>query len=426
MSENKKSKALICPQCGSNNVTLLSDELGKCNNCGCSISFKDNAQTVINNVTFNDSSNGKSEKTVFYSAIKPEFSKTDFARETYVDLSADANTPEDILTAAFLPATSCFENYVIVNGDAESTYSATIGYNVKKEYREYDSVNKKYVTKTKTVTEWQPFSGKYSGNFNEFVYNGEKSDRSFLKNSAFETQYSSSKSVAYESIDFEAEPPKAPSSEAVSSAKSGIAYQCKKEAEKNLPGDKNKDFKSGETVTVNSVESCSAPLYTTEYTYKNEKFYNSAFAFNGYNGFGNRPDYSQKMTDVVNKKTRPLTLSSLIANVLSIVLCFIFMISHLNKVLCLVPVATVLLHIVAIVVYKKLLNNVLLNNQNGKKEKLKNYLSKNNLAPLTEEELKKFKVNNYNKLAPVKQKIKSIGNVMFVINILCLGAFLMF
>ena len=167
--KTKEGVAYKCPQCGSIDITIISDELGKCNNCNASVVLPKNQKKIVVKNEFHVET--KTDKNVTYTAVKKEFNEVDFLRKAYLTISANASTPEDVLSSKFSKVQSTHENYLILDGDANINFTATIGYDRKEEYTEYNSSTGKFDKKTRTVTDWQAYSGAYSGNYVRAVKN---------------------------------------------------------------------------------------------------------------------------------------------------------------------------------------------------------------------------------------------------------------
>lgn len=432
--EKERTKAIRCPQCGAVDVTVLTEDLAKCNMCGASIAIeKEKSQVNVKN-EFNVQYG--SDKTVEYYTVKKEYDSANFLRNTYISLASDVRTPDDIIDGKFSPVSSKFEQYLTVSGDADISYTVNIGYDVKEEvasteskfvaegdFYTYKGVTKRATksgtqivdcVKEKTVTKWEPFSGTYSDSYTKCVSNEPDEKRSPLEG-FFSSALSTAKSeslVPFEEVDFEAEAPKAPLSDAVETAKIRIRSACEYAAKKNLPGDRNKDFKASGTVDVKEICSVSAPVYSVKYEYGGKQIINKSFAFGAFNRVGGTVDVSQKLMDVVNKRTRPFDIAAIIAFSTNLVLMIMCMMGVLSKLLLIFSAACIGLKIFTHLYYKKLINNIVAINQENKKQKLKSILAKNKLKALSAEEEKSFAAKG-TELPKTKHKIRTAGSVLF-------------
>ncbi len=413
--ETKEAVAVSCPQCGSTDITILTEQLGKCNTCSSNVTLP--KQNKVLNVKNEFYVQQGAEREVFYSAIRKEFDETEFLRNTYLSLASDARTPEDIMSSTFGTVKEGCENYLVVAGDACVQYSATIGYDRKEEYKEYNKSTGKYDTKTKTVTDWQAFSGSHSGHYVEAVKNDEENAIGSYGFIGALTSAKPENIVDMKDVDFEIEAPKAPTPSAVEFAKEMICDSCKYEAKKNLPGDREKDFSASGTVTVQRIDSISAPFYSIDYTYQDKKIGNSSFAFGAYAREGETVDTSQKLMDTVNEKTKTFDLISVIGFAAVSFIMLLVSICDWSKILLLLPLACIGWKVFTQFNYKKLINNAVEINQESKKNALVKKLKETNLAPLTLEEEKKF-IATGKALTPTKHKIRTAGGVLFVVMVI--------
>ncbi len=410
--ETKETVAVRCPQCGSGDITILTEKLGKCNMCGSNVTLpKETSALNVKNEFYVQQG---ADKDVVYSAIRKEFDQTEFLRNTYLSLASDARTPEDIMSSEFGVVKESCENYLVVEGDACVDYSATIGYDRKEEYKEYNKTTGKYDTKTKTVTDWQAFSGSHRGHYVNAVKNdGENATGGYR----FLRAYDSAKPenvVDMKDVDFDIDAPKTPNFAAVEFAKDLICDECKYDAKKSLPGDREKDFSASGTVDVQKIESVSAPVYSIDYKYQGKEIENSSFAFGGYIREGETIDTSQNLMDTVNEKTKLFDLISVIGFSAVSFIMLLVSICDWSKVLLLLPLACIGWKFFTSYNYKKLINNAVEMNQESKKNALVKKLKETNLADLTAEEEKKF-VATGNALTPTKHKIRTVGTVLFVV-----------
>ena len=412
--------AYQCPQCGSTDVTIMTGDMGRCNNCDSNFVLPKNEKEVIVKNEFHVEM--KSDKEVTFTAVKKEFDETAFLRNTLISISADASTPEDILDSEF-DTTECFyENYLIVEGEANLNYTASIGYDRKVEYTEYNSTSKQYVKKTKTVTDWQAYSGMHSGNYVRAVLN--ENELGYPDTFSFHLSCANTENIVeWDKVDFEAEAPKNPSAEAVNFAKERIRSACQAEAERALPGDRYKDFTANGTVKVSSINSCSAPVSKIKYNNNGNDYQNRSFAFGGYSISGSMPDISQNLMDVVNSKTKVFDIIAIVCYAISIVMSIVGIAAELSKLLLLLPLISIGLFIYNKITYKKLINNIVSVNQESKRQKVTAHLKDMNLEPLTDNEILMFEAKGKD-LPKTKHKIRTIGLVLFIIAMVFAASFL--
>ena len=269
-ASNEVVNAIVCTQCGSSNVTLIAEDLAICKNCGTNIVINVEKETPIVNNTVNinmESSFGETPIS-FYALPKLHDSKY-FLTRALEKLASDDETPEDIISnSEFAPVKTVYCNYVIGKGTAELTYSATVGYDYKVKYTDYDSSGRP-VQKTKTETKWEPFSGNHVGDYVKAISNDEAetsnpSGYKFLVERVDEA-------VEMSLVDFETPTPNAPTQQSISDVKDAILYAGRYDCEKALPGNRHKQFNCNGTVKLHSLECHVAPQHVLTYKYNGEE-----------------------------------------------------------------------------------------------------------------------------------------------------------
>ncbi len=99
------------------------------------------------------------------SKIKNTISKHDFYRKALVKLALAVDAPIDIVKVKFNEIKEYYREIIYSNIHTELDYSCSIGYNREEEYqvreRQYDG-SYAYVTKTRQLTDWQPYGGHVS------------------------------------------------------------------------------------------------------------------------------------------------------------------------------------------------------------------------------------------------------------------------
>lgn len=415
--EEMETKAIRCPQCGSTDVTMFTEDLGKCNNCDANVILPKTKEVVNVKNEFHIEQSAK--KDVSYGVIKKEYSGSDFLRKTLISIASDPRTPENILSSSFEPVKVSTEQYLMVDGDASITYSATIGYDKKIEYREWDKYKKEYVKKTKTETEWQPYSGIHSGNYVECVNNVAGDKISIMENQFVLSMMSIKKGsiVDVQDVDFKAVMPEEPQLNAIERAKRKMRYSCEAEAKHNLPGDRNKDFHANGTAKINSITSLSAPVYNIDYTYSGKKIRNKAFAFGNYNRIGGTVDTSQNIMNAVNEKTKIFDIISIVGFSAVALLMLISIIAGWSGLLTLFCLPCIGWKVFTYLNFKKIINNIVQINQENKKASLISKLKQNNLAPLTSGEASAF-IAKGKDLPRTKHKIRTAGTILFIVAII--------
>lgn len=315
---------LICTQCGSNDIELISENMGICKNCGTQIiinSPKEN-NYISNNVTINMTGNDTAKAISFFELPKEIDEKT-FYVKALTKIAIDKYSPDDIFVAgSFMPVKTEYRQYLLGKGTAKIAYSATIGYDRQEQYREYDSVKKEYVTKTRTVTDWKPFSGSHTGEYIEATANDDNSDaldaqdyKKYCLESAKEYDANTSKFPA----------PLSPTSTSIHNLKAEMFESAENDCIAKLPGDKKKDFNCNGVVDLNILESHVATQYILKYNYLNEQRILKSHSCKKSSIIGEIPSAKKQIeSEIENNKLvksfNILTLCTLLFSILSSIL----------------------------------------------------------------------------------------------------------
>ena len=111
--------------------------------------------------------------------VKKETSKEEFLRKLLIELASSSKTPTDVVNAKFGEVEESVREAIVCSAHVEMDYSASIGYDRVETYwtkeKRYNSSTKQYyyvdVEKTRTVTDWQPFSSHISGDKTAAAFN---------------------------------------------------------------------------------------------------------------------------------------------------------------------------------------------------------------------------------------------------------------
>lgn len=162
MSEVITFQKYNCSSCGANLAFPAGRPFIKCAFCG-------------NKYEVSRTRDGTVEKGA--SIIPFSVDKERYADAALVWLSLGNYTPDDILTSgAFEDARGTFIPVWKQTGTYQGNWSASSGYNRQEEYREWNDSRKEMVTKHRTVTDWRPSSGQYSGSYRVLAYGGDPDD----------------------------------------------------------------------------------------------------------------------------------------------------------------------------------------------------------------------------------------------------------
>lgn len=314
-------KGLVCTQCGSTDIELISDSLGRCNQCNTQIIINTPKEDnyVTNNVTIKVDGSAGDNSIGFFELPKQIDEKTFFAN-ALVEIALDKNTPEDIfILGKFEPVKTEYRQYVIAKGTANMTYSATIGYDRKEQYKEYNKYKNEYEIKTRTVTDWKPFSGKYTGEYVDAAINDNNID---FKDPLDYRLLCLADAKEYNPNTSNAPAPLPPSSNSISKIESGIKAKAKSDCEKKLPGDRKKDFNCNGFVALNIIESHVVPQYILKYKYLGRDFMLKAHSSSKSAIRGNKPSVKSEIEKEIegNKLVKTFNIITLCALLTSILI----------------------------------------------------------------------------------------------------------
>jgi len=304
--------------------------------------------------------------------ISKEHEQKGFLREIAISLSQQKETPTDILKSQFKSIDEFEKEYICVEADVDLNYSCTIGYD--KEVSYYENGNKK----TKTVTDWQPFCGTYQSEESIIVGNGNDQEEYRNRYAVVELL----KSCKQESVK-DTDDRMTINANALEDAKGDCIassfYSIR------LPGDRQKDKEYSGRVDVKKVTGIIVPQYATSYSYQEKEYAVNGFASGDMQIEMDYPSIAEDVNKEAKKKAAPFKWAGLgalalgvILNIIDMNLCWIGYVPALG--LC----------ITYFIMKNKASNSIFSLKKEKKKEELIAFLQKNQLKPLTEEELKKF------------------------------------
>lgn len=220
--------------------------------------------------------------------VKRTVSKEQFMREVLIKLTfsqgrsdpskrweAKKDTPDDILDATFGEVKESVKEVLYCDSHIEMDYTASVGYNYEEKY--WEKVGDRRVEKTRTVTDWKPFSGHTAGDADGAAFNdeAERSARQILRDGDYIA------SVLSEVDDKDIE-------ESADCGESTVAYKALKAAKRvcefkisigiSLPGDTYKDEHTRAVHDVKEVSCYKIPYYEVEFTYKGKSYRVEGFA----------------------------------------------------------------------------------------------------------------------------------------------------
>ena len=233
---------------------------------------------------------------------KKETSKEEFLRKLLIELASSSKTPADVVKAKFGEVEESVREAIVCSAHIEMDYTASIGYDRQETYwtkeKKYNSSTKQYyyvdVQKTRTVTDWQPFSGHISGDktaaaFNE-SYSG-ISDNDIIADVIKSTQSDNIVPKGEAEVDYAG----------LEAAKKNCEFFLRLDIK--YPGDHHKDERTSADVTVETVSCYKLPYYTVEFTFDGKKYTASGFACGRPNIRAELPPNDVNIEEEVNKKT---------------------------------------------------------------------------------------------------------------------------
>lgn len=215
--------------------------------------------------------------------VNKEHSKEQFIRAAMIKLASNPETPVDVVKADFGEVKESVKEVILCAGHVEADYTASIGYDRQEQYETteskrldegdwytYKGVQKRAnhsgtyyvdVVKTRTVTDWHPYSGHIEGDAVGAAINGD--EECSAKRLIEVVKETKDESVVE-------------GGEAVLSpyGLEEVKEDCRAvvEARIELPGDHRRNFNSNASVDVNTLECWKLPFYEVEYTYKGKQY----------------------------------------------------------------------------------------------------------------------------------------------------------
>ncbi|MDE6667927.1 MAG: hypothetical protein K2K38_06235 [Clostridia bacterium] len=328
--------------------------------------------------------------------VKKELVKEAFLRDTLIRLSLNEGTPLDILDSEFGEVTESEDEYLSVHADVEINYTCQIGNDRTEEYWDketyYENGTKKYrdIKKTRTITDWSPFSGSnqseeiviVANKNTDILYNCKINEKAHpaLRTSNTENwevlgvggENSNKNTFADISLD----------------ALRQAEILCKDEcfARVRLPGDHQKDKDYHGTVKVKKITGYILPEYSLQYKYKDNTYRATSFAFGEVNSDYTAPTEHEKVEKLAKKKAKPFLWSGISAILLAVVfaICSGFVASGVFTALYILSfLGGIGLILTYIFIQSKFRNNIYKNRQQEKIKLLNAALEKRGLTPFS-------------------------------------------
>ena len=368
-ANEEDSKSIRCLQCGSTDIEIVSDEIAKCRHCGALIDYG-KPKTIYNNTNINLFSNERNLPVSFYE-IDAEYDKKKFQEQVFIWLTENTSTPVDVLDSIFSDVTLEKKKVIIYIGQVNMSYNATVGIDRQEEYIEIDSKGnprKQY----RTVTDWHPTSGNYSGEFTQGAPNGE-----FNKE---EMHGEKGKYLDYAPICVGSSKNEKPCDKneflITQSGEDFAKEEMKKTAEFKcrcqIGGDHIKDFSCSSFVNITKIAGYVLPEYTMYYEIHDQEYHISSYAAGKFNPYGTYPNQSNAIDDEADTKNLIFSIPAFIMLIISSILSFVL--KPILPIVILFLIATALFTISRFAV-EKFRNNIVNNRQKIKQDKLLQKLS---------------------------------------------------
>lgn len=341
-------------------------------------------------------------------SLRPVWTPEQFAREAYIHLFSDPQTPQDIHKADFLPVVTEYPQFTFLIGDYALNYTVDIGHYRKEQYIDVQTryvdgkTIKEQVVKTRTVTDWTPFSGSYRRE--DVITFGavslpEKSDIHFdfegdevLALQRYFAEHGSDGLECYDESGIAERivpPSSADTQRAMERKAEELAYDCKQ----SLPGDTYQNFAYSVSSTAKDVDWIMAPEYALGFTYEGENYEVRSFASEIRTRLSKSPQ--QNAQREIEEELRSQKKKTLWLPMLGIAaLYFLFLLLGIEDYVVLLVVAAI---IYAVLHYKywnrkvkQATTELVKERQEEKLQHLQRLLQAKGMAPVSEEEIALF------------------------------------
>lgn len=211
-------------------------------------------------------------------SVKKEIEKDEFLRELLVSLGKHGDTPVDVVNAQIGEVRESVKEVLLCSVDVTGTCTASIGYDRKEAYTDYENYKEKVgdsyvtrqrpVTKYRTVTDWSPFSIDFAGE--ETVAEPNGSIGAYSGSLAWMLRTISKNSI---SLEGEATVDSYSLSLAIMRAEA-----CVKADKVKFPGDHHKDKNYQVSSNVTHLTCYKLPFYEVTFTYNGTEYNACGFA----------------------------------------------------------------------------------------------------------------------------------------------------
>ena len=306
--------------------------------------------------------------------INKEISESEFLREAFLRLSLETDTPADILESQFGKVENFENQYLQVKAETNCTYSCSVGYDRNVTYYENGK------QKTKTVTDWQPFSGTNSSTELVYVGNADSQD-DYPSTYKVASCVSACKEESFVKVDEQVEV----NPSALEYAKQRCIASCFYRVD--LPGDRQKDKNYSGVANVKAINVAYIPEYKMEYKYNGENYLVKGFACGDTCMNETYPSIASDVEKQTKKKLKPLKLAGFITAGVALIMS---MIPGLLDISMLPWFGAIGVLIAYFIRKKKLKSQALTLLRQEKRLKLIDMLKEKNMKALTSEEVERF------------------------------------
>lgn len=273
-------QALNCPNCGSNDVIIDSEKTAFCKNCKSLFTWgEDNSQkNIYVSNTINIEKSEQNKPSLLYVKAKDKVDSFEFTRNALIDLAKNGCTPADIFESDFDNVKTETDSFLVISGNVNVSYSASIGYDKQIRETVYDKTTGKYEEKKRTVTDWQPLSG------NKTIY---KTGVATLSSSADKIiQAERFLSGYFDNIRFEPyenddniQPPVKPTGGDFASAEQMACEDAEYDCEMSLPGDRYSNYNATSVCDTDHAFVASASDHILKFRHHNQEQEIRGFSF---------------------------------------------------------------------------------------------------------------------------------------------------
>ena len=317
--------------------------------------------------------------------IKQEHDKKDFLREVAVYLTKEESTPTDILQATFSDVKMKEKEYLLISGCANIHYTCSVGYDRKEEYyekeRRYDREIQGYryveVKKTRTVTDWQAYTGENTTQESIIVGNADNQNGyrdPYEVGECFQT----SKEESKEMIDYDMDL----NTNARMEAEEQCLHSCFMAVK--LPGDHQKDKNYSGKFDIDNMQGLILPEFETSYQYQGAQYQATGFAAGNAQVRANYPNISKDVSKEAKQSVKNFKYGAIGALILGVILN-IFM-NEIGSWFLIGYAAAIAFLVLYIKKGNETMKSIFKVRQEEKKKALIEFLRKNGMQSLSEQE----------------------------------------